>query len=120
MIDILYQFGTKDCSSKDLKEPVMSMILKTAMNKEMEDARFLLSCLLDKIFADYVLCENPFLFNLAQLRECQTYNSVDGSVVVGTTVDINVWATNRYDITDVRSFMWGTFYCDIDMACKEN
>ena len=103
----------------------MSMIINTTMNKdyrkkEMEDARFFLSCLLDKIFANDALCENPFLFKLAQLRKCQTYNSVDGSVVVGAIVDINVGATNRYDITDACSFMWGAFYWDIDIVCKEN
>ena len=120
-----YQFETKDQSSKDPKEPVMSMILKTAMKKErdgkeMEDARFFLSCLLDKIFDDDALCENRFLFNIAQLRKCQTCKSVDGSVVEGTIVDVNVWATDRDDIIDVCSLISVTLYFDIDMLDKEN
>ena len=125
MIDMPNQIETKDRSSTDPNEPVMSMILKTAMNKdyrkkEMEDARFFLSFLLDKIIDDDTLCENPFLLNLAQLRKCQTCDSVDGSVVDGTMFDINVWATDRDDIIDVRSRMWCTFYCDIDMLGNEN
>ena len=81
---------------------------------------FFLTCLLDKIFDDDALCENPFFFNLAQLRKFPTCYSVDGSVVDGTIVDINVWATDRDDIIDIHSLMWGTFYCNIDMLGKEN
>ena len=110
MTDIPYQFETKDRSLKDPKEPVMSTILKTAINKghrekEMEDVRFFLSRLLNKIFDDDALCENPFLFNLAQFQKCQTCNSVDCSVVDGTIVDINVWAIDIDDIVDARSLM---------------
>lgn len=107
VIDISYQLQIKDRNSKDPKESVMSMILKTAMSKEyrkkeMADAGFFPTFLIGKIFGDDALCENQFLLNLAQLRKCQTCNSVDDSVVDGKIVDINVWATDRDDIIDVH------------------
>ena len=107
------------------REPVLPKILTKAIQKnykikEMEEVPFFQLSLLQHMFDDKCVFDNPFNSALVCLEKCLSCNNVTGSIADSTIIDINVWPSDRNDIIDLESLFQGTFCCDFDMHGRKH
>ena len=99
-------------------------MLRKTMNKdyrikEMEDVQYFLLALLEHVFTDTGVYDNPFTSTMACLEKRFSCKELTGSTVDSTIIYCNVWPSDRDDAIDLESLLWGTFGCNFNILGRK-